>query len=379
MNCPRTLNILVALSLAFAQAAPALACTGLRVKPRDGSIVTGRTLEFPTELHSSVVVIPRGMAYTGSAPGGLPGLRWTTKYGMVGANGVGKPVIIDGLNEKGLGIGIFYFSNSAGYPTVAAGDAARTLAPWELPTFLLGTCSNVAEAAEAAGKVVVGPTALTEWGIVPPVHYVLHDASGRSVVLEPVGGKLLAHENPIGVMANNPTFDWHMTNLQNYVNLTVSDAPGAHLDGEQIPRVDIGTGMLGLPGNFTSPSRFVRAVAYSQSAIPVDDAREGVLQAFHLLNQFDMPRGLNREHRASPDMPRGEAGAMQTEYTLWTSVSDLKNRRFYFHTYANRQIRMVDLASFDLDAKAVRTLPMTAPQEIEAMGGAAKPAVAAAP
>ena len=190
----------------------------------------------------------------------------------------------------------------------------------------------------------------------PGVHYILTDASGESVVLEYVGGELKIHANPLGVMTNSPTFDWHMTNLSNYVNMTVSNVPKIDVGGKEIKGLGQGSGMLGIPGDFTPPSRFVRAVAFSKSALPVETARDGVLQAFHILNQFDIPKGAARgiEH-----------GKEVADYTLWTSAADLKNLRYYFRTFDNSRIRMIDLKAVDLDAKEIRTISMKGEEQFE--------------
>ena len=121
--------------------------------------------------------------------------------------------------------------------------------------------------------------------------------------------------------------------------------------------------MLGLPGDFTPPSRFVRAVAFAQSAVPVDSAREGVLQAFHILNQFDIPHGAAREI---------ENGHEVADYTQWTAVSDLTNRRYYFRTFDNSRIRMVDLKAINLNAEQIKTISMQGSEQIEDVSGQAK-------
>ena len=110
----------------------AFACTGIRLTAEDGSVVAARTLEFSIDLDSNVLVVPRGYARTGTTPDGKEGLKWTSKYASVGANGVGLPFIFDGFNEKGLYAGLFYFPTSAGYMPYAAADGDKTLAPWEL-------------------------------------------------------------------------------------------------------------------------------------------------------------------------------------------------------------------------------------------------------
>ena len=235
-------------------------------------------------------------------------------------------------------------------------DAGKALAPWELGVFLLGTCSDVKEAVAAAREVRVGDVVQKDMGFVPPVHYIVTDSSGESVVLEHVGGMLKIHENPLGVMSNSPTFDWHMTNLSNYVNTTVSNVPKLELGGSEIKAFGQGSGMLGIPGDFTPPSRFVRAVAFSRSALPVATASKGVLQAFHILNQFDIPKGAARglEH-----------GKEVADYTLWTSAADLKNLRYYFRTYESSRIRMIDLKRVDFGAAEIRTILMKGEEQIE--------------
>lgn len=354
---------LVVLAQVIASPSPVWACTGIRIRPRDGSVIFARTLEFAVDIKSDVIIVPRGKAFVGTAPGGRPGLRWRVKYGCVGMNAFGMPVTVDGLNEEGLHVGLFYFPGFAGYQEIKAGDVGNSLAPWELGAFLLGTCSDVKEAVAAAGRVRVGEVVQRDMGIVPPVHYVLTDSGGGCVVLEHVGGELRVHRNPLGVMSNSPTFDWHMTNLSNYVNLTVSDVPKIDVGGREVKGLGQGSGMLGIPGDFTPPSRFVRAVAFSQSALPVETAREGVLQAFHILNQFDIPKGAARGQ---------EHGSEVADYTLWTSASDLKDLRYFFRTYGDSRIRMIDLKSLDLDASGVKTISVGGGERFEDVTGAAR-------
>lgn len=364
MHRPRSaLALPVASLFLVACSLPALACTGITIRPRDGSVIFARTLEFAVDIRSNVIVVPRGRDLVGSTPDGRPGLRWRTKYASVGMNAFGLPLFVDGLNEKGLHVGVFYFPGFAQYQAMREGDERRAVAPHELASLLLGTCANVGEAVEAAGGVRVGAVVLKEFGFVPPVHFIVSDASGRSVVLEHVGGELKVHSNPLGVMSNSPAFDWHMTNLSNYVNLTVSDVPRLDVGGVELKVLGQGGGMLGLPGDFTPPSRFVRAVAFSKSALPVETAREGVLQAFHILNQFDIPKGAARGV---------EKGKPVADYTLWTSASDMKNLRYYFRTHDNSRIRMIDLKLLDLNAREVKTIPIGGEERIEDVTGAAR-------
>lgn len=342
----------------FLTLSPANACTGIRLEAADGTSVHARTLEFATNLKSDVIVVPRGLARVGTTPDGKPGMKWNTKYACVGANGVGLPYIFDGVNEKGLAAGLFYFPTSAGYEAYVSTDAPNTLAPWQLGSWILENFASVDELKANINKVVVPAVVFQAWGIAPEVHYAVQDASGKSVVIEYVGGKLQWHDNLLGVITNSPTFDWHMTNLRNYLNFSVTNAPPVKLGTVTLAPFGQGSGMLGMPGDFTPPSRFVRAVAFTQSAFPTKTNDEVVLQAFHILNNFDIPQGSTREQGTDSH------GNEIADYTQWTSVKDLKAKRFYFRTFHDSQIRLVDLSKFDLDAKEITTVSMQGEEPI---------------
>ncbi len=338
---------------------PAQACTGLRLTAEDGTVVHARTLEFGVDLGSDVIMVPRGYARTGTAPDGKPGMKWKAKYASLGANGVELPYIFDGLNEKGLAVGTFYFPTTAGYMDFEDKDAGRTLAPWEVGSWLLENFADVEEVKANIGKVVVPEVVLGAWGFAPPVHWVVHDATGRSMVIEYVGGELKLYDNPLGIMSNSPTFDWHMTNLRNYVNLALTNSPTLKLGPVELKPLGQGAGMLGLPGDYTPPSRFVRIAAFSQAVLPSRTGWDAVQQAFHVLNAFDIPKGVAR------DREKDEHGNIVADYTTWTSANDLKRKRFYFRTYDNSRIRMVDLMRMDLDGKEIVTISMKGKEEVE--------------
>ena len=341
------------------QSAPA--CTGIRLIAADGAVVHARTLEFGLDLQSDVIMVPRGYARTGSTPDAKQGLKWKARYASLGANGAGLPFIFDGLNEAGLAVGTFYFPTTAGFMPYRAADAGKTIAPWEVGSWILENFATVAEVKANLGKITVPAVVFKKWGFVPPVHYVVHDSSGQSLVIEYVGGKLNVHENPLGVMTNSPTFDWHLTNLRNYVNFSLTNVPPVQLGPVKLAPFGQGSGMLGLPGDFTPPSRFVRAVAFSQSVLPSKTGTDAVLQAFHVLNNFEIPKGALREPQ------KDEHGNIVADCTLWTSASDLKAKRFYFRTYENSQIRMVDLTKLNLDAPDITKISMQGDEVIKSL------------
>ena len=317
---------------------PGFACTGISLKAGDGAAIRGRTLEFGFPMQSNVLVIPAGKEMSGTLPDGGKGLTYTSRYAVVGANALGLTAILDGLNDQGLSVGLFYFPGYASYTPVTSENAKRAIAPHEFGLWALANFATVDEVREAVKDLVIVPTPTpglgSAEGAVAGAHFFLQDKSGKSIAVEPVGGTLKVHDAPLGVMTNAPTYDWHMTNLATYINLTPKDIDQAKVGSVTLQAFGSGAGMLGLPGDFTPPSRFVRAVMFSQTAAPNATADDAVLSAFHILNQFDIPKG---------SVVSAAVGEPTDEITEWTSVNDLKNLRWYFRTHKDQSIRMVDL------------------------------------
>lgn len=183
---------------------------------------------------------------------------------------------------------------------------------------------------------------------------MVQDAAGNCIVIEYVDGKLHIHDNPIGVFTNSPTFDWHITNLSNYVNLSPVNVPPVKLSGEALHGLGQGTGLLGLPGDYTPPSRFVRAVAFSQAAKQQDTAEQGVNLAIHIINTFDIFEGIVAEKKPG--------SKPEYDTTQWIAISDLKNKRIYFRTYDDLNIRYVDFGRLNFSAKEPKFIPMEGKQ-----------------
>ena len=325
-------------------------CTGIRLKSKNGAIVYARTLEFGKETDSNIIVIPRNYEYSGTnKQGESKGLQWRSKYAVIGANMLHINDIVDGVNEKGLAGGLFYFPGFAEYQKVSHHEEAHSIAPWELMTWILTNFESVDDVRAVLPTIKVADIVFDLWNIVPPIHAIIHDKKGNSLVIEYRKGELTMHDNQWGVITNAPSFDWHRINLSNYINLTPINVEPIRYNNMILSPLGEGSGMLGLPGDFTPPSRFVRAVAFSQAAMDLSTEDEARKTAFHILNLFTITRGLVREEQ-------GENSYY--DYTQWTSASDLKNSRYYWHTYENRQIKMVDLMQMNLNAEKIVTVPM---------------------
>lgn len=360
-------RLIASTAVALMAATPiAQACTGLALKAQDGGYVSGRTVEFGIELGLNAIFVPRGYDFEGTLPDGQKGMRYTSQYAYMGTNAFGEAAVVDGLNEKGLSIGMFYFPGFTNYPKPTPDNQSMALSPTEFPNWILSQFATLDEVKAHMDKVAIMPTQPKGWPVIPPVHYVVYDATGNSLVIEPMDGKLVVTDNPLGVITNSPPFDWHMTNLSNYVNLTPLGTSPKTVDGVEIQAYSTGSGLGGLPGDFTAPSRFVRAAVFSGSSVTPTDSVDAAQKVLHLLNQFDIPRGAVRS--AEP------GGKTQIEWTLATVARDPKNLTYYFKTYDNQNLRKVSLNQFDFDGKDIMQVDYAGGQPIEDVSKTAKPA-----
>jgi len=323
----------------------------MKLVAEDGSIVHGRTLEFATDLITSFAIIPRNHSFDGTTPVGK-GLSYTSRYAVVGAILFNNIAVADGINEKGLAAGAFYFPGYARYAEITSRNQSKAVSSMEFVNWILTQFANIDEVKAGLPNVVIGPGLAKGFGdTAPPFHYIVYDPGGKSLVIEPLGDKFVVYDNPLGVLTNSRRFDWHMTNLRNFIHLKPMNVSPISIDGVVLEPFGQGSGMVGMPGDFTPPSRFVRATIFSSSAIPSKTSEQSVLQLFHILNNFDIPLGITRQI---------ENGKIHEDYTLVTCVRDPQTLKFYFKTYEDQTIRMIDLNQFDWDAKAIKfTMPVS--------------------
>jgi choloylglycine hydrolase len=346
------------LMLLLAQRADA--CTSFSVLAKDGAILIGRSLEFGLRLESKVMIVPRGFKFTSPAPGGKDGLSWQAKYGFVGMNTRGLDQTPDGLNEAGLSVGLLYLPGFAKYQEVGAQDRSRALANLEVGNWILSNFATVEEVKEAIKNVVVFDYALPGYGSFP-LHFAIYDAKGGAIVIEYVNGQRFVYDNPVGVLTNSPPFDWQLTNLRNYINLTNLNVTSLKLGNFLLEPLGQGTGLLGIPGDYTPPHRFVRAVALAYASVRPATSAEGANLAFHILNNVDIPIGVVAS-KTAPTSTAGsstpksttDASGLEYDFTEWVTVRDLTNKLFYYRTYKNLAIRKIDLKKLPFTGKTIQ-------------------------
>ncbi|WP_300154835.1 choloylglycine hydrolase family protein [Solidesulfovibrio sp.] len=348
--------------LAFAWSA-VLACTSVRVKTSDGLVFYARTMEGEWTLQTVLGVVPKGTPFVGTLPDGGKGVAWKNRYAFVGMFDFGMPLASDGMNEKGLVVGQLFLPGYASYEPFERSKAGRTLAQYEFGTWLLSNFASVAEVRKGYRDVRVCQGPVGDAGPLP-LHYVVHDPSGDCVVIEYTAGKVAIYDNPLGVMTNSPTFDWMLTNLDNYISLSVMNTPEKKLGGVTLKQFGQGTGLYGLPGDYSPPSRFVRMVALSQAALPAKGATAGLNQAITILDNVDIPLGA----------VRGWEGKQERfDKTIWSVVADTAELRYYYRSMDNKNWRYVDVAKAVANAKGIESIPVFIPVDYPDTTAQAKP------
>ena len=326
----------------------AQACTGINLQTVDSLTVTARTIEWAAEpLNAMYVVVPRGQKQRSWLPDGtLQGKSFIAEYGYVGIAVENDEFVMEGINEAGLAAGLFYFPDYGEYMRYKEADKSMCMSDMQFVAWVLSTCASIDE------MIAMMPT-IRVIGIDPrasTVHWRVTDPSGRQVVVEIINQQVMVHENPLGVLTNSPEFTWHLTNLNNYVNLM-----SGSINHRQVGSLDLrafggGSGLHGLPGDMTPPSRFVRAAFFQSTAPRLQTTEQTVVQAFHLLNNFDIPVGIQFPNpNLVPDMPSA---------TQITIATDLQNRRLYYRTMYNSTIRCIDLHTIDFDRVNFQAEPL---------------------
>lgn len=275
------------------------------------------------------------------------GTSWDARYGIVGMVAFDNPQwLLDGMNTEGLSAHLLYMPGACTYQPYR-GDGSD-VSEVDLIAYLLGTCASVADVVTAMAKISV-------WGVdpgmgfVPPVHCLLHDArSSIAIEFHPDGHTVV--DNPFGVATNSPYLDWHLTNVANYVGLASTNPQTLTINGHAVSAAGQGQGMRGMPGDWTPPSRFIRALAQVVASDQPKDGHESELLALHILNTFDIIPGLIRE--AGPD------GMLVDEVTVWSTIVNLSDLRYAYRTNDDPTTYAVDLRMTDFTAPA-RVQPLS--------------------
>ena len=359
-------------------------CTSLIYLDANNRPYLGRTLELMFELPYQLSAFPKGIELN-SQVSGHPAFSWTTRYPFLavtmpvappkpGASfGVAELKVVEGMNGAGLCFSVQSYADSGGGPRPADSTDAL-LSATELGAWVLGNFATVDEVKDALEKqtVALEPVPILG-GVEMPFHYGVRDKNGNSIVIEFHHGKRTVYDNLVGVMTNGPQFSWHLTNLGNYTYLNNVDQPTARFGSYDVKQPDSGCAKAGLPSSDTAVDRFVRAAYYAKFAEKQTDPDLAVQTVAHIMNNFDRPRGATVEHTSEDSggmrVEGIETKPVQTEFTSWTSVSDIDRRIFFIRGSGGMNYARFDVADLD-GATEFRTASMASllpePQNITA-------------
>ncbi|HYF97898.1 MAG TPA: choloylglycine hydrolase family protein [Coxiellaceae bacterium] len=341
----------------------ALACTDIQVRASDGSNIIARSMEFSVDMQSNLRTSTQGRVFNTTAPNGKAGLAWQAKYGYVYLDAFNLDVALDGMNETGLSVENLYLPGYAEYQTVPVGKDKQALPYLNFADWVLGNFKSVDEVKSALAQIYVYAQAITVPGhgnVVFPLHFAIHDASGKGIVVEYLKGKLNIYDY-MGVMTNSPGYQWHLDNLQNYIHLAPINPPAVKVNGITYEVNGVGFGMIGLPGDVSPPSRFVKMATLLHVAFPVNNANSALNLAQHIINNVDIPLGLVREP---------SQGDATNETTQWVVFKDLNNKIFYYRTYGDLTLRSVSLNKLSFSPNAARLkMPIARAQYVDDLTG----------
>lgn len=339
-------------------------CTAFQLQSQDGASIYCRTMEYSFPLQSDLLVVGRDTPYTSTLS-----MKWKTKYGFVGMNQCLAPQLVsDGMNEKGLVVGSLYLLGFAHYEAEDPTKKDHTLGPWELASYLLGKCATVDEVKQEIGNLLVAhvPFPYVK-DFILPLHYYVCDREGKMLVIEYLAGKAHLLDNPIGVLTNAPPLSWQLINLTNYINLSPVNVPQLDLKNFAVKNHSEGSGLLGLPGDYTPTSRFVRAAFFSHWAQCQKDADSCVALGFHILNTFDIFDGIVRAKESCQ--------SAHADITEWSIVHDRTSLKSYFRSYESLQIQMVDLKKLPFERPGFSMIELKRRFEVKDESSNLKPLV----
>ena len=319
-------------------------CTAATYKTKD--FYFGRTLDYEFSYGEEIVISPRNFPVSFRHMG-----ERKHHYALIGMAHLagGTPLFYDAINEKGLGMAGLNFVGNADYKEFTPGK--DNVAPFEFIPWILGQCASVKEARLLLDKINLVNTPFSDQLPLAQLHWLIADKE-EAITVESVKEGLKVYDNPAGVMTNNPSFDQQMHNLSNYMHLSPK-SPENHFSSKlPLSCYSRGMGALGLPGDLSSQSRFVRVAFVKMNSVSSDSESESVSQFFHILGSVDQQKGCC------------DVGDEKYEYTIYTSCCNAQKGIYYYTTYDNHQINGVDMHRENLDSETLFRYPLILGEQI---------------
>lgn len=319
-------------------------CTAATYKTKD--FYFGRTLDYEFSYGDEITITPRNYKFDFRYMGVME-----NHYAIIGMAHVAEnyPLYYDAVNEKGLGMAGLNFVGNAVYAEPTEGK--ENVAQFEFINWILSQCATVLEAEKKISQINITNTPFSDKLPCAQLHWIIAD-SEKSVVVEVMSDGIHVYDNPIGVLTNNPPFNEQMFQLNNYMNLSPKQPTNLFSSKLNLHAYSRGMGALGMPGDLSSASRFVRVAFNKLNAVSGDSEEESVSQFFHILGAVEQQRGCC------------EVDDGKYEITLYTSCCNTAKGIYYYTTYENSQINAVDMHRIDLDGRNLVRYPVINKQNI---------------
>lgn len=324
-------------------------CTSSTLKTENNLSILGRTFDF-TELgeEMNIFVIPRNYKWFNKQENQVV----NNKYAIVGV-GIqynNNIILSDGMNECGLMGAALYFEGYASYNNKKR-PCYLNLTCYDVMTWILSQYNSVRDIINNFKNINLLCEKIELLGGEPPLHWIFSDRSANTIVIEPLKDGIKIYCNPVGVMANSPDFNWQLTNLQQYISVKVEDSDPVYWGDYELVPSDLSSGTFGLPGDFSSPSRFVRAAFLRNHIEPSYCEADGIKNTFKVLDYCSESKGIVLDED-------------ELEYTIYTSVMCAQSGVYYYNTYNNMQINAVCLFNENLNSPCVKVYPLIDRQNI---------------
>lgn len=332
------------------RARPCFACSSIVVVAEDKSVVVGRTMDFPIDVLFNIVLYPAKMQISSQLANNKQGMRWQTKYAFFGVDAAMDSStagylqeISDGVNEMGLSVEAQWLPDTD-YGVIHEHHQAMHVV--DFMGWLLGNFASVEEVKQALTNQAIQLESpyLVELDENIPLHFGVADKTGTRIAIEFLNGKVQVVPNPVKVLTNAPSLEWQLTNLRYYTGVNpYTPEPLIINDVEFMPTGNGGC-MIGLPGDFSSPSRFVRLALLGHYVRPAKDSRKAEALVGKLMNSVDVPKGAVLIK--TPHM-------IEEDYTIWTVIKNLTDNRWMIRAYDNLNYQTVDLNAVWEKAKSI--------------------------
>lgn len=319
-------------------------CTAIHYKTKNSYF--GRNLDLEYSYQERITITPRNYTFQFRN-----GTRIAQHYAMIGMAYVVEnyPLYYDAMNEHGLGIAGLNFPDNAYYHKKQ--EACDNIAPFELIPWVLAQCKNVSEARKKLETICLWDIDFSKELPLTPMHWMISDKT-ESIVVEPRKDGLRIYENPVGVLTNNPPFPYQMFLLNNFMQVSVEEPQNYFSSQLELKPYSRGMGGIGIPGDFSSASRFIKAAFVKLNAVSEDTEDKSISQFFHILTSVEQPRGCVH------------MGEQTYEITIYSSCCNLDKGIYYYTTYENRQITAIDMYQNDLDGEKLITHALILEQQI---------------